>query len=356
MPGWAVGPCQYHGAEASWQVAAIDLRPRGRQAKREAIEASGATEVAALEALAALLDARISSAPFPGQRGTGTGRPGAVRLSHDRVDQRPTVPGWREALTRGPHPGRRDRAEPLARPTRDAMRPRGGSVGEEGCRSAGGRRPGAGGRRTCVGGPGPEPAKSLTYAVKCQPPLGTFAVNAYGVPGRSTVLDARHQTDPPGGRDDHHLRGQRGARRPIRRRRPPAGPGGEARRPVFDAIAPGALLVDLRHRRRGHVVLHPVGRRPVPDVSTHGPRLRTGRPLRPRGGTRTHPTTGGRCAPGAQSERATPHPPRPGSRSRPRGDGLDDRGGLPARLHPGHAQEPHGLDPGTRSGSTGRSR
>ena len=30
----------------------------------------------------------------------------------------PTVTGWREALTRGPHPGRRDRAEPLARPTR----------------------------------------------------------------------------------------------------------------------------------------------------------------------------------------------------------------------------------------------
>jgi len=28
------------------------------------------------------------------------------------------VPRWREAMTRGPHPGRRDRAEPLARPTR----------------------------------------------------------------------------------------------------------------------------------------------------------------------------------------------------------------------------------------------
>ncbi len=83
MPGWAVGPSQYHGAEARWHVAAVDLRPRGRQAKREAIEASGPTEVGALEALAALLDARISSAPFPGRRGTGTGRPGAVRLLLD---------------------------------------------------------------------------------------------------------------------------------------------------------------------------------------------------------------------------------------------------------------------------------
>jgi len=34
------------------------------------------------------------------------------------------VPGWREALTRGPHSGRPDRAEPLARPTR-SVRARG---------------------------------------------------------------------------------------------------------------------------------------------------------------------------------------------------------------------------------------
>jgi hypothetical protein len=41
-------------------------------------------------------------------------------------DIRPSTPervgeklsGWREALTRGPNPGRRDRAEQLARPTR----------------------------------------------------------------------------------------------------------------------------------------------------------------------------------------------------------------------------------------------
>jgi hypothetical protein len=57
-PGWAVGPCVYHGDGGLWHVAAVDLRPRGRQAKREAIEATGATEIAALRALAALLDAR----------------------------------------------------------------------------------------------------------------------------------------------------------------------------------------------------------------------------------------------------------------------------------------------------------
>ncbi len=61
MPGWAVGPGQYHGDDASWHVAAIDLRPRGRQAKREAIEATGDTEADALRALAALLEARAVS-------------------------------------------------------------------------------------------------------------------------------------------------------------------------------------------------------------------------------------------------------------------------------------------------------
>ena len=62
MPGWAVGPCQYHGDGALWHVAAIDLRPRGRQAQREAITATGATEVAGLRALVELLEARISRA------------------------------------------------------------------------------------------------------------------------------------------------------------------------------------------------------------------------------------------------------------------------------------------------------
>lgn len=58
MPGWAVGPCLYHGDGALWHVNAIDLRPRGRYAKREAITGTGATEIAALRALVALLEAR----------------------------------------------------------------------------------------------------------------------------------------------------------------------------------------------------------------------------------------------------------------------------------------------------------
>jgi len=55
MPGWAVGPCQYHGDDALWHVSAVDLRPRGRQAKREAIAATGATEIIALGVLVELL-------------------------------------------------------------------------------------------------------------------------------------------------------------------------------------------------------------------------------------------------------------------------------------------------------------
>jgi hypothetical protein len=58
MPGWSVGPCSYHGDGALWRVTAVDLRPRGRLAKREAITGTGATEVAALRALGALLEAR----------------------------------------------------------------------------------------------------------------------------------------------------------------------------------------------------------------------------------------------------------------------------------------------------------
>jgi len=61
MPGWAVGPCVYHGDGALWHVTGIDLRPRGRYAKREAITATGATENAALRALAALLEPRQTS-------------------------------------------------------------------------------------------------------------------------------------------------------------------------------------------------------------------------------------------------------------------------------------------------------
>ena len=60
MPGWAVGPCTYHGEEARWHVTAIDLRSRSRYAKRETITATGATEIAALGALVELLAARVA--------------------------------------------------------------------------------------------------------------------------------------------------------------------------------------------------------------------------------------------------------------------------------------------------------
>jgi hypothetical protein len=46
-----------HGSDARLGGRAIDLRPRGRYAKRESITATGATEIEALGALAALLDA-----------------------------------------------------------------------------------------------------------------------------------------------------------------------------------------------------------------------------------------------------------------------------------------------------------
>ena len=58
MPGWTVGPCTYHAEVALWHVTAVDLRPRGRYAKREAIVATGATEIDALGALLALVEAR----------------------------------------------------------------------------------------------------------------------------------------------------------------------------------------------------------------------------------------------------------------------------------------------------------
>jgi hypothetical protein len=58
LPGWAVGPCTYHGDGALWHIAAIDLGARGRYARREAITATGATEIAALRALMALLESR----------------------------------------------------------------------------------------------------------------------------------------------------------------------------------------------------------------------------------------------------------------------------------------------------------
>jgi hypothetical protein len=59
----------------------------------------------------------IPGAPLPSEDGTRTGRPGAIRL-WSGARPPPTISGWREAVTRGPDTRRRDRAEPLARPTR----------------------------------------------------------------------------------------------------------------------------------------------------------------------------------------------------------------------------------------------
>ena len=58
MPGWAVRPCKDPAEVARWHVTAIDLRPRGRCAKREAITATKATEIAVLGVLGALLTVR----------------------------------------------------------------------------------------------------------------------------------------------------------------------------------------------------------------------------------------------------------------------------------------------------------
>lgn len=58
IPGWAVGPCTHHGDDALWNVTAVDLRPRGRYARREAITGTGVTEIAALRALTEVLAGR----------------------------------------------------------------------------------------------------------------------------------------------------------------------------------------------------------------------------------------------------------------------------------------------------------
>ena len=83
MPGWAVGPCVYHGDGDLWHVTAVDLGPRGRQAKREAITATGATEVGALEALAALLSG------FADKRAMSVGRHPQVAPAPHRARRSP---------------------------------------------------------------------------------------------------------------------------------------------------------------------------------------------------------------------------------------------------------------------------
>lgn len=60
LPGWALGPCQYHADGDLWHVVVIHVAVRGRQARREAMEATGPTEVAALDALVEMIEARTA--------------------------------------------------------------------------------------------------------------------------------------------------------------------------------------------------------------------------------------------------------------------------------------------------------
>jgi hypothetical protein len=60
MPSRAVGPCTCDGDDDAWHVAAVDLKPRGRQTKREPITATGATEIAAPGVLVELLGDRAA--------------------------------------------------------------------------------------------------------------------------------------------------------------------------------------------------------------------------------------------------------------------------------------------------------
>jgi hypothetical protein len=60
LPGWRVTRAELHEDEGRWHVTAVDARPRGRQARHEAISATGTTEVEALERLSRLLEERAA--------------------------------------------------------------------------------------------------------------------------------------------------------------------------------------------------------------------------------------------------------------------------------------------------------
>ncbi len=58
LPGWHVTKAELHEDDLRWYVTAVDTRSRGRRAKHEAISATGATEIEALEQLEAMLRER----------------------------------------------------------------------------------------------------------------------------------------------------------------------------------------------------------------------------------------------------------------------------------------------------------
>jgi hypothetical protein len=59
LPGWRATKAEFHEDERRWHVTAVDARPRGRQARHEAISATGATDIEAVwgltEKIAALV-------------------------------------------------------------------------------------------------------------------------------------------------------------------------------------------------------------------------------------------------------------------------------------------------------------
>ncbi len=59
--GWHLTPADYHGEERRWHVTAVDLRQRGRRAKRESVAGIGPTELEAVRDLTAKLGARPSA-------------------------------------------------------------------------------------------------------------------------------------------------------------------------------------------------------------------------------------------------------------------------------------------------------
>ena len=62
MPGWRASAPQLHPERRRWHAVAYDGRNLGRGKAHEAIEGTGATEVEAIEALARMLEDRVSRA------------------------------------------------------------------------------------------------------------------------------------------------------------------------------------------------------------------------------------------------------------------------------------------------------
>ena len=129
---WRTAPPTFDPANRLWSVTALGPNLGGRRGRPPAtVTGEGPDELAALRDLA-------GRAPASGAHGSGA-----------RQRYRRWFAALREAPTRGPHSGRRDRAEPLARPTRGlpaASNPRVGTPGRRlphpssSCRSGRGPR------------------------------------------------------------------------------------------------------------------------------------------------------------------------------------------------------------------------